>query len=52
MAGSSHVDIYLKLTDAASRNVLLERVIGTSYNTFASEFAMDLNILCRWIWDK
>jgi hypothetical protein len=39
MAGSSHADIYLKLTDATSQNVLLERVIGTSYNAFASEFA-------------
>jgi hypothetical protein len=39
MAGSSHADIYLKLTDATSRDVLLERVIGTSYNAFASEFA-------------
>jgi hypothetical protein len=39
MAGSSFADIYLKLTDATSQKVLLEKVIGTSYNAFASEFA-------------
>lgn len=39
MAGSSFADIYLKLTDATSQKVLLEKVIGTTYNAFASEFA-------------
>lgn len=39
MAGSSFADVYLKLTDATSQKVILEKVIGTSYNAFASEFA-------------
>ena len=40
MAGSSHIDLYLKLTDAASRKVIHEKVIATNNNAFASAWAL------------
>jgi len=40
MAGSSHIDLYLKLTDAASRKVIHEKLIATNNNAFASAWAV------------
>ena len=40
MAGSSYIDLYLKLTDAANRKVIHEKVIATSNNAFASAWAL------------
>ncbi|MFA6498901.1 MAG: hypothetical protein WC256_09410 [Desulfurivibrionaceae bacterium] len=39
MAGSSYIEVYLKLTDAVSRKVIHEKVIATNYNAFASTYA-------------
>lgn len=40
MAGSSHMDIYLKLTDASTRKIIHEKLIATSNNAFASAWAL------------
>lgn len=40
LAGSSYMDVYLKLTDAASKKVIHEKVIATRNNAFASAWAM------------
>lgn len=40
MAGSSYMDVYLKLTDAASQKVIHEKVIATNNNAFASAWAV------------
>ena len=40
MAGSSYMDLYLKLTDAATRKVIHEKVIATNNNAFASAWAL------------
>lgn len=40
MAGASYMDVYLKLTDASSKKVILEKVIATSNNAFASSWAL------------
>jgi len=40
MAGSSYMDVYIKLTDAASQKVIHEKVIATRNNAFASAWAM------------
>ena len=39
MAGSSYIEVYLKLTDASSKKVIHEKVIATNYNAFASTYA-------------
>lgn len=39
MAGASYIEVYLKLTDAASKKVIHEKVIATNYNAFASAYA-------------
>ena len=38
MAGSSYIEVYLKLTDAMSKKVIHERTISTNYNAFASTY--------------
>ena len=38
MAGSSYIEVYLKLTDASSKKVIHEKVIATNYNAFASTY--------------
>ena len=40
MAGSSYMDLYLKLTDAANQKVIHEQVITTRNNAFASSWAL------------
>ncbi len=40
MAGSSYMDIYLKLTDASTKKVIHEKIIGTNNNAFASSWAI------------
>ncbi|MBU4262453.1 MAG: DUF4410 domain-containing protein [Proteobacteria bacterium] len=40
MAGASYMDVYLKLTDAASKKVILEKVLATHNNAFASTWAL------------
>lgn len=40
LVGASYMDIYLKLTDAASQKVIHEKVIATHNNAFASSFAI------------
>ena len=39
MAGSSYIEVHLKLTDASSKKVIHEKVIATNYNAFASTYA-------------
>lgn len=38
MAGSSYIEVHLKLTDASSKKVIHEKVIATNYNAFASTY--------------
>ena len=40
LAGSSFMDLYLKLTDAASKKVIHEKVIATNNNAFASAWSL------------
>ncbi len=40
MAGSSYMDVYLKLTDAVSKKVIHEKIIATHNNAFASAWAL------------
>jgi hypothetical protein len=40
MAGASYMDVYLKLTDAASQKIIHEKVIATHNNAFASAWAL------------
>lgn len=40
LVGSSHMDIYLKLTDAVSKKVIHEKIITTNNNAFASAWAL------------
>lgn len=40
MAGASYMDVYLKLTDAASQKIVHEKVIATHNNAFASAWAL------------
>ncbi len=40
MAGSSYMDVYLKLTDASSQKVIHEKIIATNNNAFASAWAL------------
>ena len=40
MAGSSFVELYLKLTDASSQKIVHEKIIATSYNAFTSAWSM------------